>query len=131
MSKSYVRVGARALALVGGILLAGIGWSAPPPAVLEYRHHMFDAPVRTLANRTSELMFDSVRVEPASGTWKLARKPTALNFTYEFEGKAHQASDALENTYTDALLIIKNGAIVYENYLNRADESSHFMSYSM
>jgi len=72
-----------------------------------------------------------VRVEPASGTWKLARKPTALNFTYEFEGKAHQAGDALENTYTDALLIIKNGVIVYENYLNRADEHAHFMSYSM
>jgi len=131
MGNSYVRIGVRAGALVGGLLLAAAGWSAPPPAVLEYRHHMFDPPIMTLANRTIELMFDTVRVEPGPGTWKLPRKPTTLDFTYEFDGKAHQASEALENTYTDALLILKNGVIVYENYLNRSDERAHFMSYSM
>jgi len=98
MGKRNVWIGARAVALVGGLLLPVIGWSGPPPAVLEYRQHMFDPPVRTLANRTSELMFDTVRVEPGSSTWKLQAKPAALDFTYAFEGKVHQASDALENT---------------------------------
>jgi CubicO group peptidase (beta-lactamase class C family) len=131
MGEKFVQIDARAIALVGGLLLPVIGWSAPPPAVLEYRHHMFDPPVRVLANRTIELMFDTVRVEPGSRTWKLARKPAALDFTYEFEGKAHQAGDVLEKTHTDAMLIVKNGVIVYENYLNLAHERSHFMSYSM
>jgi CubicO group peptidase (beta-lactamase class C family) len=131
MGERVVQTGRRAIALAGGLLLAAACWSAPPAAVLDYRHHMFDAPVRAFANRTAELIFDSVRVEPARDTWKLARKPAALNFTYEFGGKVHQATDVLENTYTDALLILKNGVIVYENYLNRADERSHFMSFSM
>lgn len=131
MPNRNARIGARGVTVVGGLLLPVIGWTGPPPAVLEYRHHMFDPPVRSLANRTIELMFDTVRVEPGSGTWKLPARPAALDFTYPFEGKAHQASDVLENTYTDALLIIKNGVVVYENYLNRADERTHFMSYSM
>src|SRR5690606_2212088 len=36
-----------------------------------------------------------------------------------------------ERTFTDALLIIKRGAIVHEAYLNRATPATHFMSYSM
>jgi CubicO group peptidase (beta-lactamase class C family) len=105
--------------------------AAPPPAVLEYRHHMFDPPVMTLANRTIELMFDTARVEPGRKRWKLPTKLKPLDFKYELDGVAHAGADVLENTYTDALLIIRDGAIVNETYLNRTDASTHFMSYSM
>ena len=92
---------------------------------------MFDPPIMTLANRTAELMFDTVRVEPARQPWVLPKNAHGLDFTYEFNGKTHPATDALEDTYTDALLIIKDGRIVHEAYLNRTDEHTHFMSYSM
>jgi CubicO group peptidase (beta-lactamase class C family) len=105
--------------------------AAPPPAVLEYRHHMFDPPVMLLANRTIELMFDTARVEPGSRVWKLPKDLRALDFTYEFKGRTLPAGAAAENTFTDALLILKNGKIVHEAYLNRSDERTHFMSYSM
>src|SRR5688572_20061177 len=105
--------------------------AAPPPAVLEYRHHMFDPPVMLLANRTIELMFDTARVEPGSRVWKLPKDLRALDFTYEFNGRTLPAGAAAENTFTDALLILKNGRIVHEAYLNRSDERTHFMSYSM
>lgn len=92
---------------------------------------MFDPAIMTLANRTAELMFDTVRVEPSTHPWNLPKSLHELNFTYEFRGKTHPAVDALEDTYTDALLIIKGGRIVNESYLNRTDEHTHFMSYSM
>jgi CubicO group peptidase (beta-lactamase class C family) len=120
----------RALALVAlssSMTLA----AAPSPAVLEYRHHMFDPPVMTLANRTIELMFDTARVEPGRQQWKLPKKLQPLDFTYELDGVTHPATDVLEGTYTDALLIIRDGVIVNETYLNRTDERTHFMSYSM
>src|SRR5687768_10384752 len=81
--------------------------AAPPPAVLEYRHHMFDPPVMLLANRTIELMFDTARVEPGSRVWKLPKDLRALDFTYEFKGRTLPAGAAAENTFTDALLILK------------------------
>ena len=96
-----------------------------------YRLHMFDEPFRSLANRTIEWMFDTARVENAPAKSILPKSAVDLDFTYEFNGVRHPASDVLEDTDTDALLIIKNGAIVCERYLNRADAATHFNSYSM
>ena len=92
---------------------------------------MFDEPVRSLANRTIELMFDTTRVENAKPAWVLRKTVFEMDFTYEFSGVRHNAADVLEDTDTDALLIIKNGRIVCERYLNRADTTTHFNSYSM
>jgi CubicO group peptidase (beta-lactamase class C family) len=108
-----------------------VALAAPDPAVLEYRHHMFDPPVMTLANRTIELMFDTVRVEPGPRRWDLPADLHPLDFTYEHDGKTHAAADILNDTSTDALLILKQGVIVNETYLNRTDAHTHFMSYSM
>lgn len=120
--------------LLASLLLASAGaaaLAAPPPAILQYRQHMFETPVMTLANRTIELMFDTARVEPGRRTWKLPKKQVPLDFTYEVDGRTLDAVGALERTHTDAFLVIKEGVIVHEAYLNRTDERTHFMSYSM
>jgi CubicO group peptidase (beta-lactamase class C family) len=103
----------------------------PSAAVKEYRLHMFDAPVRTLANRTIELMFDTARVEPGTRASRLPKATASLDFTYECAGVTHPALDVLDDTSTDAMLILKNGKIVFEHYLNRTDARTHFNSYSM
>ena len=123
-----------AAVLGAGLLLIfpEVAASDPPSAaILDYRHHMFDPPVMTLANRTIELMFDTVKVPAGTRRWTLPDDSRPLDFTYEFDGKVHRAADVLEDTYTDALLIIKDGVIVNETYLNRTDPGTHFMSYSM
>ena len=102
-----------------------------PETIKNYRLHMFDEPVRSIANRTIELMFDTARVDRGTTTWALPKKTADLDFTYEFNGVQHHAEDVLEDTQTDALLVIKNGAIVYERYLDRANAATHFNSYSM
>ena len=129
--KMHDRLRVRLLGVATAALWPVLAAAEPPRAILEYRHHMFDPPIMTLANRTIELMFDTVKVEPGPQAWKLPLKHQPLDFTYEFEGKTYRGADALENTYTDALLIIKNGTIVHEAYRNRAHERTHFMSYSM
>jgi CubicO group peptidase (beta-lactamase class C family) len=129
--KMHDRLRVRLLGVATAALWPVLAAAEPPRAILEYRHHMFDPSIMTLANRTIELMFDTVKVEPGPQAWKLPLKHQPLDFTYEFEGKTYRGADALENTYTDALLIIKNGTIVHEAYRNRAHEHTHFMSYSM
>jgi CubicO group peptidase (beta-lactamase class C family) len=103
----------------------------PSPAVREYRLRMFDPGITTLANRTSELMFDT-RAVPAGGkVWTIPSAPKPLDFTYVAGGQTLQAKDFAERTFTDALLIIKDGRIVHEAYLNRTTPKTRFMSYSM
>lgn len=94
-----------------------------------YRLHMFDEPFRSLANRTIELMFDTARVDNGPNRSVLPEAKAKLGFTYQFNGVQHPAEDVLGDTDADALLIIKDGKIVYERYLNRADAKTHFNSY--
>ncbi len=110
---------------------AAVQAEEPSATVKQYRVHMFDEPVRSLANRTLELMFNTARVETGGAVSPLPEAPATLDFTYEFGGVRHPALDILEDTNTDALLILKDGHIVFEKYLNRSNAQTHFNSYSM
>lgn len=99
--------------------------------VREYRLNMFAPEVSSLANRTFELMFDTARVEAGDEVWELLAEPVALDFSYAVDGLEIAASEFAERSYTDGLLIMKRGVIVHEEYLNYANENTHFNSYSM
>jgi len=101
------------------------------PAVREYRLRMFDPAVSTLANRSIELMFDTRTVRAGGRPSRLPVATSPLDFQYEAGGAMVPASAFAERTFTDALLILKNGRIVHEQYLNRTTERTRFMSYSM
>lgn len=104
---------------------------SPSAAVMEYRRHMFDEPVRVLANRTIADMFNTVPVKASNVPSVLPNRNVSMNFTYEVGGKVHPATDVIENTFVDGLLIIKRGTVVYEGYFNRATAETRFNSYSM
>jgi hypothetical protein len=112
-------------------LISGFAEAETSKTIENYRLHMFDEPFRSLANRTIELMFDTARVDSGPDRSVLPATKGELDFTYRFKGIQHSAEDVLGDTDADALLIIKDGKIVYERYLNRADAKTHFNSYSM
>lgn len=103
----------------------------PSITVKKYRERMFDEAIRSLANRTMDLMFNTAPVEAGDSALELPVRTAPLNFTYEANGKVHEASDVIENTFVDGLLIIKNGTIVYEGNFNRSTAESRYNSYSM
>jgi len=122
----------RLCALVLASSMAGTcSFAEVSPAVREYRLHMFDPSVSTLANRSIELMFDTRAVAAGKSPRKLPVALRPLDFRYEAGGASHAASEFAERTFTDALLIMKDGRIVHEQYLNRTTERTRFMSYSM
>jgi CubicO group peptidase (beta-lactamase class C family) len=102
-----------------------------PVAVQILRWHMNDADLNALSFRSMEQIF-TTRTVPRSGpVWRLPRADHALDFSYEWQGHRVAAEDFLERTYTNALLVIKDGRIVVERYLNGSDERSRFIGWSM
>ena len=102
-----------------------------PVAVQIVRWHMNDGDLNSLSFRSMDQMF-TTRTVPRSGpVWKLPKSERALDFTYTWQGKPVTAEDFLERTYTNALLVIKDGRIVVERYRNGSDDHSRFIGWSM
>jgi CubicO group peptidase (beta-lactamase class C family) len=117
--------------LAGSVLGAAVAAADVAPAVQELRRHMLDADVNSLTFRSMDQLFDTRRVENAGPVWELPRAEHELDFSYTFRGQTRPAADALERTYTNALVILKKGSIVAEIYRNNTTADSHFISFSM
>lgn len=115
MNRSALRLPAVVLLLsLAGLIATEISRAETSKTIENYCLHMFDAPFRSLANRTIKLMFDTARIDNAKTRWILPKNAVDMDFNYEFNGVRHPADDVLEDTFTDALLVVKNGTIVCE-----------------
>ncbi|AKH41948.1 hypothetical protein FHS61_002520 [Altererythrobacter atlanticus] len=102
-----------------------------PNAVQILRWSMLDENINSLTFRSMDELFTTRSVPRAGQTWQLERDDHPLDFTYEFAGKTYTPEEFLDRTYTNAMLVMKNGRIVYENYRNNSDERTRFMGWSM
>ncbi|MCW2365379.1 CubicO group peptidase (beta-lactamase class C family) [Sphingobium sp. B7D2B] len=112
-------------------VLASGAKSDVAPAVQILRWHMNDADVASLTFRSMDALF-TTRSAPRSGPiWQLPRNDKPLDFSYAYKGTTYKADDLLERTYTNALLVMKDGKIVTEIYRNNSNEQTRFMGWSM
>jgi CubicO group peptidase (beta-lactamase class C family) len=102
-----------------------------PVAVQLLRWHMLDGDVNALMFRSMDMLFTTRAAARGGEVWRLPRNDRELDFRYDWNGDTYDARDVLERTYTNALLIIKNGRIVTEIYRNNSDERSQFIGWSM
>lgn len=105
--------------------------SEVPNAVQLLRWRMNDAEINTLAFRNMDSLFTTRSVPRSGAVWRLERDDHSLDFTYTYDGQSYTPEQFLDRTYTDALLVMKDGRIVYENYRNNSDERTRFMGWSM
>jgi CubicO group peptidase (beta-lactamase class C family) len=102
-----------------------------PVAVQILRWHMLDNDVSSLAFRSMDTLF-TTRTVPRSGpVWTLPQDDHALDVGYSWQGQRYTAQQFLERTYTNALLVIKDGKVVSELYRNATHERSRFIAWSM
>jgi CubicO group peptidase (beta-lactamase class C family) len=99
-------------------------------AVQNARWAALNPELNTLTFRSMDRLFTTRKV-PHSGT------PTSfdydthkLNFNYKYNGKTYTAQEFLDRNYTNAMMIIKNGKVVYEKYRNMSKPSDHFIGWS-
>jgi CubicO group peptidase (beta-lactamase class C family) len=138
-------VGRRSAVVIGFALCcagAGAQQALPPPlrggptsdvpvAVQILRWHMLDNNVSALAFRSMDQLFTTRTVARGGSEWNLPRSDRALDFTYSWQGSSVPAGQFLERTYTNALLVLKDGRIVSEIYRNNSDARSRFIGWSM
>jgi CubicO group peptidase (beta-lactamase class C family) len=130
--------------VVAGCLapLAAIAYPAPapdptlpasevPPAVQQLRRAMLDPDVNTLTFHSMDRIFTTRTVARSGPVWSLPRSDHSLDFTYAYQGHTFTPQQFLERTYTNALLIMKDGRIVSEIYRNNTDQTTRFIAFSM
>jgi len=103
----------------------------PSPAIEVLRRDFMHPDMNTLTFHDTAEIFDTLMVPRAGGVWALPHRDSKPDFRYEWKGKSLPATDIIEQNFTNALLIMKGGTIVYENYFNRTNPDTHFVSFSM
>jgi CubicO group peptidase (beta-lactamase class C family) len=99
--------------------------------MINARAHMFDPTLNYLTFQHMDQMFATRTVEAGNDVWVLPSKPVSLEGEYRIGGKTLSLSDHLEATATNALVVVKDGNIVYENYRNGSDANTRFITYSV
>src|SRR5688572_29250518 len=102
-----------------------------PVAVQVLRWHMLDDNLSALAFRSMDQIFTARTVPRGGPVWMLLRSDRVLDFSYAWQGRSVPAAQFLERTYTNALLVLKDGRIVSEIYRNNSDPRSRFIGWSM
>lgn len=119
------------LAQPGGASPGSIAQSTVPPAIQGLRRAMLDKDVSSLTFRSMDQLFTTRAVPHAGPAWSLPRADRPLDFIYSFKGVSHTPEQFLDRTYTNALLIIKDGRIVSEIYRNNMTAGTRHMGWSM
>jgi hypothetical protein len=106
-----------ALAFAGAIpsvpLLANDDARWLTPTMINARAHMFEAGLNYLTFQHMDQMFATRNVEADSDVWELQSEPVSLDGDYTILRETMPLEDALESLFTNALLVIKDGNIVY------------------
>ena len=97
--------------------------ASPSPAVIKMRQQWLNGDINSFTFRDNERLFETRRVQHQGAVWAL---PHAAGFTMP---AGYQ--DFAEKTYTNALLVIRDGKIVFEDYRNRATPNTKFIAFSM
>jgi CubicO group peptidase (beta-lactamase class C family) len=105
--------------------------STVPPAVQQLRRAMLDAEVNSLTFHNMDELFDIRTVARSGPVWPLPRADHPLDFSYTYQGQTYTPEQFLERTYTNALLVMKDGRIVAEIYRNNTNPATRFIAFSM
>ncbi len=105
--------------------------STVPSAVQDLRRKMNDADVNALTFHSMDQLFTTRTVARSGAVWELPKADHPLDFTYAFKGQQYTPEQFLDRTYTNALLVMKDGRIVSEIYRNNTNQQTRFMAWSV
>ncbi|MQP67732.1 serine hydrolase [Niveispirillum sp. SYP-B3756] len=105
--------------------------STVPSAVQDLRRKMNDADVNALTFHSMDQLFTTRTVARSGAVWELPKADHPLDLSYSYKGQQYTAEQFLDRTYTNALLVMKDGRIVSEIYRNNTNQQTRFMAWSV
>lgn len=113
-------------------LVANVGPASEVPVALQtLRWNMLDRSVNSLTFRSMDTLYNTRQVARSGDVSPLVKAEQPMLVSYTYDGKQYTTEDFLDRTYTNALLVMKDGQIVYENYLNNMHPDTRHMGWSM
>jgi CubicO group peptidase (beta-lactamase class C family) len=92
---------------------------------------MLDSEINSLTFHSMDRLFTTRTVGRSGPVWPLPRADRELSFTYSYQGQTWTPEQFIQRTFTNALLVMKDGQIVFETYRNNTDEQTRFIAFSM
>jgi hypothetical protein len=108
------------------LVCAGVlAYPAPPPDpsepksdvpehVQSLRRAMMDEDLNSLTFHNMDELFTIRTVGRSGPVWPIPRADRELDFTYQYQGETYSPQQFLDRTFTNALLVIKDGRTVAE-----------------
>ena len=138
---------AAALAIATG--LGGCGESAPQtdqaepetaesqqvfpltPAVIAMRWQLLNPEVNSFTFRETRNVFEYRDIPRTGPVWDLPRGTGMADPVVDFDGETRDFERFAQDTFTNAMLVLKNGEIVFERYRNRMLPETRHIAFSM
>ncbi|MEO0063235.1 MAG: hypothetical protein RLZZ08_1795 [Pseudomonadota bacterium] len=134
VSHGGLRAGIAALAFLAGALpavpaLADAG--DPPPAVVTMRDQLLNPAVNSFLFRQLRDVFEYRDVQHGPDVAPLPQGAAMAMPAITFAGQQRSYDQFAEDTFTNALLVLKDGKVVFENYRNRMAPDTRHIAFSM
>ncbi|GEN99240.1 hypothetical protein NSE01_10730 [Novosphingobium sediminis] len=124
--------------LAAGVALAPIAASAqsaapagPSAAVISMREQWLNPAVNSFTFRDTDKVFESRAVPRSGPVWPLANGAPLAMPAHSTGSMAMGYDGWADRTFTNALLVMKDGKVVFEDYRNKSGAATHFISFSM
>lgn len=103
----------------------------PSPATVAMRWQWLNPEINAFTFRETGQVFESRAVSPQGEHWALPDGAPMAMPAIEFAGETRDYARFAEDTYTNALMVIRDGRVVFEDYRNRSDARTRFIGFSM
>lgn len=105
--------------------------TGPSPAVIAMREQWLNPAINSFTFRDTNKVFESRDVPRSGPVWPLSTGP-ALAMPQHQSATGTMGYDAwADRTFTNALMVMKDGKVVFEDYRNKSDAATPFVSFSM
>ena len=101
------------------------------PAVVAMRWQWLNPEINSFTFRETKDVFEYRDVLRGGDVWQLPRAEGFAMPPYSVEGETRDYDQFAESTFTNAMLVLKDGRIVFEDYRNRSTEATRFIAFSM
>jgi len=103
----------------------------PSPTVVDMRWQWLNPEINSFTFRDTNRVFEWRPVARSGQVWDLPSGSAMAMPTITFGGEARDYQRFAEDTFTNAMLVIRDGTVVFEDYRNRSDAGTRFISFSM